>query len=136
MPTPRIPNRPGCSLHRDQPSKGFLGGQNSPKGPQAHFHTCAYTWLSAFYVQVKQQLLLLKRVSLLPMLPLFLSSHPLTTHSIHPLCQEEITGHNSELPEQESSSPKDPSTLHHILSLGPRHGRGRKEEINHVKPRS
>ena len=48
------------------------------KGPQAHFHTCAYTWLSAFYVQVKQQLLLLKRVSLLPMLPLFLSSHPET----------------------------------------------------------
>ena len=81
MLTPRVPNRPGCSLHQDQPSRGFLGGQNSPKRPQAY--TCAYTWLSAFYVQVKQQLLLLKRISLLPMsLFFFLLIRPPHTLSI------------------------------------------------------
>lgn len=84
MLTPRTPNRSGCSLHQDQPSKGFSGGQNSPEGPQVYFYTCAYyTWLSAFYVQVKQQLLLLKKVFTSLNAPSF-SFFSTTHHTLYP----------------------------------------------------
>ena len=135
MLTPSTPNRPGCSLHQDQPSKGFSGGQNSPEGPRYIFTPVLTPGSVHFMSNLNSSYCSLKRLSLLLMLPL-LSSQPPTTHSIHPLSQEEITGHNSEFPEQESSPPKDQSTLQHVLSLGPRHGGYRKKKIRHVRPRS
>lgn len=82
MLTPSTPNRPGYSLHQDQPSKGFSGGQNSPEGPQVYFHTSAHTWLSAFYVQLKQQLLLLKKA--FPSLNAPSSFFSTTHHTLYP----------------------------------------------------
>lgn len=81
MLTPRIPNRPGCSPHRDQPLKGLLGWtKQPPKGPR-RIYTCAYTWAMHFMSKLNNSFCSLRGFHF-SQCSLFLSSHPLTTLSI------------------------------------------------------